>query len=68
MWLSDPMSMAELATADIYLGGEVGFDGNCVAHGIVLSFVLNYDCGEVVIDTEMMSNDFMDDATGFETE
>ena len=67
MWISDTMSMAALAKADINLEGELEFEGNCVAHGIVLSFVLDYDCGEVVVDTEMMSKDLLDDVTGFET-
>ena len=67
VWLGPKMSMAALAEADTNLRAELEFDANCVAHGIVLSFVLNYDCGDVVVDTEMMSQDLNDDVTGFET-
>ena len=51
MWSSPKLTMSELAEADKTFEAELAFESPCVAHGVRLDFVLNYDIGDVVIET-----------------
>lgn len=57
MWSSSMLSIAGLADDEKTFEAELSFESPCVAHGIRLDFVLNYDLGYVNVDTASHSHE-----------